>query len=212
MIGLTFPCPNCSKDFVVALSPGVAASSEQAPAGSPPREPESAPCEQEKTGWRHNKKLNVFAGIVIGAIVLIRVIAQIISDDESSHEKHTGSPASPTVPAGDSAAGRSGDNPSAPSSTRDERRGASGISTEEWMDKVVAAFPKEAGHIKATPKFYLKESDEFFAVVGQPDRKQVIGENVILYWRCSDGVVQMMASNLSLEQGNGLWVESINRY
>jgi len=58
MIGQTFPCPNCGDDFTVTpLS------------AQEPRDGREQTSKPEKSGWRHNKALNIFAGAVLIAIV-----------------------------------------------------------------------------------------------------------------------------------------------
>ncbi len=87
---------------------------------------------------------------------------------------------------------------------------SSHITKQEWKAKVVAQLRQDrttviAGYINCSAK-------DFFRAMGKPDKTQAVGDNAMLYYRCSDGTLQLVCSKLNLEANGLLGTTAINEY
>lgn len=76
---------------------------------------------------------------------------------------------------------------------------------DQWMERAPIL-----GNFKRAGKIYCKKAD-LFAAVGEPERTQSSGENVFLYWKCSDGWIQVSAHGLNYRAA-GMIMGEINSY
>jgi len=56
-----------------------------------------------------------------------------------------------------------------------------------------------------------RPKENFFKLVGQPDRIQQAGEYLYFYYRCSDGELQLVVDRKSYEQRNRVVITRVNR-
>lgn len=89
-------------------------------------------------------------------------------------------------------------------------RPSSTLTKEEWKAQAIKALPDMLGSI-SSGNISCKSSD-FYRMMGKPERSQSIGENTYLYYRCSDGVLQLVCWKQNLEQIGELATTEINDY
>jgi hypothetical protein len=78
--------------------------------------------------------------------------------------------------------------------------GASNMTVEEFKAKI--GWQGVASH----------EKDEFYQLVGKPDKIQEVGDSVYLYYQCSGGRLQLVCNKAVYEYGNTILVTTINRW
>jgi hypothetical protein len=82
------------------------------------------------------------------------------------------------------------------------------MTKEQWWAKLEKNELKFPGYraVVRVPK------DKFLQIMGKPDKTQAVGENVMWYYTCSDGQIQMVLSDLALTMFGKIATESINEY
>ena len=78
--------------------------------------------------------------------------------------------------------------------------GSSGMTVEEF--KVKIEWQGVASH----------EKDDFYKLVGKPDKIQEVGDSIYLYYQCSDGRLQLVCNKAVYEHGDMILVTTINRW
>ena len=79
------------------------------------------------------------------------------------------------------------------------------LTTAEWRAKAPSSTP-----IQFTGQIIIGKA-QLFAAVGPPDKTQTIGDEISLYWQCSDGLIQIV-TGAQLYNITGQIIGPVNDY
>jgi ankyrin repeat protein len=76
---------------------------------------------------------------------------------------------------------------------------------QEWRQLIRAAYQLPVGVLPQMVK-----TSDWFRIAGQPDRSETVGDRIYWYYRCSDGVMQMVISRQHVETMGVIVTEELN--